>query len=349
MSDPNKPKEIEPTETTKDGETIVNFETPFEKLPSEKSFIFEKFQSNETYRCPTCYMIPNLELHNLEKNIIVKSICSNKHEEKIELEKFIKNYKKSANELIICDENSEKQINESAPFVICPECKKYLCHQCSENHELKTHKKFIHVENLDNYCFDHNSQFNVYCLACKKNYCIYCKHKVDKHKLINLSDIMLKNEEIENYKKKITENENYIKFYEDRTNEIINTFNNMINNLKNSFNKFKDLNEKLNTFIKDLIEGYENAENNYEICYEIINNLRNVKFNDKKIFNKDKINYELIFNQIKFFEDGRNLILFTEELSSQIKKEQEKQMKELATKKANAFGFYLLIKFQIKF
>ena len=138
-------------------------------------------------------------------------------------------------------------------------------------------------DKFDTICIIHSNTFSSYCLNCKANLCVYCIKEHKEHKIINLENIIMTENEINEFMNKINKIKNI-------TNKIEDIKNNIIKEL----DKFKEINNLEIQFISELLGTfeYENKKNN--INYNVIQNLKNYE----KKYNMQKYNIlEEVFNE----------------------------------------------------
>ena len=137
----------------------------------------------------------------------------------------------------------------------------------------------------DALCKIHSNTYDNYCIKCKMNLCIYCQPNHKYHNIINLSEFNYSEES----KKKL----------EEEMRNIENKINNLViikENIITEINKLKESSELEMKFIKILLYSYEYEENQNNLNYNIIQNLKNFE----KKFKSNKIEiYERVYNEGK--------------------------------------------------
>ena len=160
-----------------------------------------------------------------------------------------------------CQENNKFNTYNHI-FYKCNICKINLCPLCKEQHS-ESHN--IIDYNKKNYICDvHNDMYIAYCKTCKKNICSYCFDDHEKHDIIYYNKIISKKD---------------IK----------------INQLKNLRDLLDKMNDSINEIINKLSTAKENMESYYKICDSIINNY-NIQNKNYELLNNlnDIINHEII-------------------------------------------------------
>ena len=259
--------------------------------------------------CNKCYFISSLTFDFIPNNdIIVKSKCRNNHYycESLKSFNFINN-----DEIFFRCVNCE--IKFSIGYNYCFHCNILICDECGVKHKrIKKHKiyKFPGFEVI---CFEHLLKFSFFCETCEINLCNKCKelHNLN-HKIILLSNLLLTQNEIMNYQKKIfLFKEKLFKVKEEKKLSYIYVY----------------LNELQILFANKILNMYFFYKQTKNICFEIINNLKKImnsinlieKYNNQinhienyiysQILNIDFSNY--IVKKLFPLSDGRLIITFT--------------------------------------
>jgi len=259
------------------------------------------------YTCDNCLIVPEINNINYNTNKITIKCPFHKIKE-LSINDYLNN---KINQLCnICN----NILNNNLYF--CYQCKKAICSNCKDNH-IKDHNIIILNEYNTKCQIHYNKNYMYYCYNCSSNLCEECHVNHDNcHNITPLSNLFLKNEEIEyinnkniEYNKIIQNYKNYISL----NNIIINTYkaysNNFyyIKNIKNiiRFQQNSEINNNIiNNMQKDLQKQNEILEKfNDEFETEL-------KIDDKVIYlNWKNINGEALenlckieFNQIKEFQ-----------------------------------------------
>ena len=213
--------------------------------------------------CPECHESAILSINNFKFSI---EGCNGNHKkENLELDE-LKNMQYIDQSKIYCDNChiSKGEINDFK-FFACNKCKKNLCPNCNETHDI-SHKDCIKdYEENQFLCKDHYIEYSSYCQDCKKDICSLCIISHENHNLTAYQTIMkeldiIKDKELDNTKEKIY--------------QIKSIVNEMIYQL-NTFNK------NLNTYFEiydNIISSFYNNKKNYKI-------LRNIKY--MKLYNNN--------------------------------------------------------------
>ena len=236
----------------------------------------EKIIKSKDIICPKCGEKCIIDFREYK---IVLNNCKNKDESIISINEFEKTQNIDENKIIcnICNINNKSKSYKNK-FYICGTCNKNICLLCKENHN-KDHI-IIEYENKNYLCHKHNELFASYCDECKENLCIQCQIEHDNnHKIISYMEIL---PNINNIKNKIKE-----------LRDIIDRFNNNIDDIINIFKNIKMNLEKYYIINNNIMNNYNVRNRNYEI----FKNLNNI--NNNKIMNdlKDIINEKNIINK----------------------------------------------------
>ena len=74
---------------------------------------------------------------------------------------------------------------------------------------LESNENYLNINNIDNYCFNHNEKIVMYCKTENKLLCGECDHEDIDCEIIPIKQLLFKNENIEKFQKKITEIKNF--------------------------------------------------------------------------------------------------------------------------------------------
>ena len=266
--------------------------TPSNEAPP----VINKYTKNYLSRCPNCNLICSLKLNYNEGKYFIHFECENKHEGNITLKEYLIKYSKYCLSKEKCKECGKDQKEVKGNFMYCSKCDRFICNLCIGNHIIDDTHNIINLRKYDSLCKIHSNAFCFYCRKCKRNLCIYCKVNHKSHGLIDLSELKYtqyqKNKlenEILNLEKKIIS-----------LNEVKHKIVSLIDSLKKS----SELELK---FIKLLLSTYQYEENQNNLNFYVIQNLKNVE----NIFKFDKIElYDKIYNE------GNKYLSFLEKLQN---------------------------------
>ena len=227
-------------------------------------------------RCPECNLIASLKLNYNEGKPLVNYFCENNHNGDISLDEYMNIYNNYSFLNQKCEECNKNQNEIKDGLFYCSKCNKFLCHSCVLNHQ-KDHN-ITYYKRYDSLCKIHSNYFDSYCMKCNKNICIYCYQQHESHELINLSKFNY-NEESKN---KLIEKINNIDL------DIIKE------EIIKEIDRLKKLNELEIKYYKLLVNTYKYEENQNNLNYNIIKNIKNFE----EIFGLNKIKiYEDIFKK----------------------------------------------------
>ena len=246
---------------------------------------------NFILRCPTCKLIPNIK-SNLSENTLEYK-CQNNHKEK-GIFNIIYNKLKKENNInkIKCNKCSKKA--EKYYFKDF----KFYCNEHLENNE-----NYLNINNIDNYCFNHNEKIVMYCKTENKLLCGECDHEDIDCEIIPIKQLLFKNENIEKFQKKITEIKNfdikkndlkYIKILEEFE-KLLLEYLQKINEIKKSFENTENKEKNYSNFYNDLLNSYNFTIKSHKINFNIINNLTK---NFEQDFNFETNNFSYIFSEL---------------------------------------------------
>ena len=231
-------------------------------------------------RCPECNLIASLKLNYNEGKPIVNYFCENNHNGDISLDEYMNKYNNYSLLKQKCEECNKNQNEIKDGLFYCSKCKKFICNSCIVEHQ--NEHNIIYYKRYDSLCKIHSNYFYSYCIECKKNICIYCYPQHESHELINLSKF--------NYN-------------EESKNKLLEQINNLdLDIIKekiiSEIDKFKKPIELEIKYYKLLVNSYKYEENQNNLNYNIIQNIKNFE----EIFGLNKIKiYENIFKEgLKF-------------------------------------------------
>ena len=292
-----------------------------------------KISKDTIYRCNYCPYTPLMRIMYKGYKVYMEYRCQNRHYSYEKLYDFYQRNKLNSINSVICSVGHE--INDgNLEFYYCNDCMKYFCEKDKSAHEKNNNKphNLINVKMIDNICIKHSNIISDYCLDCHKNICNKCKHH-SKHKKVNISNCIIKDEKILEYKNKINKlKDDYNNFY----NECDSTIREVlayIDGFNENLKTFKNVNDYSFNICEDLLNSYQYLKNKNSLNYEIIENINSIlNFNDIK-FKMDKnfnclARFVYINNLIKLeyntlFKLNQNFINF----DFQITEEEEKLIK----------------------
>jgi hypothetical protein len=229
---------------------------------------------NDYLHCPECLHQSLFGIKIKNNNSYIQYKCRQNHIGEIPISKFLKENDDTSIYSLICQYCKKK--NTFFNLYYCYECSSF-CPQfdCGLKHLSKNHKEEIHIEDFDNICPKHLKMYLYYCEKCKIPLCEKCPTLHKKHGLKTFGKLK---------EEKIKELENKIDEIEKIRNDIIMKIQNWILDLQNKLNEYKNKTQLELNFVKDILYSYKLNEfksNEYKIImnYEVIENLKNIKFN----------------------------------------------------------------------
>ena len=315
---------IQNTENISNGQKISDSKI-INKIQNENQSSNSQIPNGQTknycLRCLNCSLIPfmilNPETHKLDIE------CNEGHKFSMEVSEYLqKGFAKNFINLS-CSKcklkiNQDNEIN----FVFCRQCNELLCSKCERNHNTLFHNNSknnnweISLDKFDTTCEKHNQSFDFYCYSCHKNICQNCYEEDHKnHITVDLDDVDLKRKQLKKIKDKLAKEKNII--------EKLNYFiNDVLKELENEIDKIiKDKKNEL-IFKENVIKTYDNKIDNFNI----IKNVKSLTFLTAPIdINENFTNFqklEYFFNYINNVSSEEN-----EEESLEMSASRELQMK----------------------
>ena len=273
----------------------MNGTTGEDTIKTESSIFFNRNPSEKNVlRCPKCHLIPYIYFDPSTE--ILKYSCPNGHSQKGEINLIYSILKSNQNNIkcFSCQRYANKY---------CSKCFNYFCNSCGIKESEKDEHYVVDIESMDKVCFEHNDSANIYCPIEKKSICDFCCNLHNKHKLIQIRDLVISNSKINEYKYKVN------KLHNNSSNKfIINCLNELQCLLSSYIKKIKDVIYDLNknninayiSLLSDLLFSYEFKISKKCLNYNNINNIIiNFNNNELKNINSNKILYTNIYNEIK--------------------------------------------------
>ena len=218
--------------------------------------------------------------------------------------------KKIQNFKLICSKCGKEEIKHPR---FCYECMAVYCSKCCNSHTPRitgneesnksssiTGHKTIHVEKLDFYCINHQTEnYMAYCQQCLMNICNQCLkegthkfHSVELYSVIQLDKKSKENVKkgIKKIEKKIEKNNNLIKKFIKKNKKCEG-----IKEIEEEFKVISEENDNILDLISKCYELYDHSKvKNYSIIYNLIKNskfnLKTLKF-EKKETTEEKIEH----------------------------------------------------------
>ena len=250
---------------------------------------------NKKLRCINCLDIRRLLIIPGYPDPKIEIMCHCNKSEEYLLE-YCSELKKITDFKLVCTKCGKEEIKHPR---FCYECLAVYCSKCCNNHlprktgdeesfkrsSLQGHKT-IHVEKLDFYCVNHQTEnFIGYCQQCLMNICPQCikeethqYHQVELYSVIKM-DKKSKDDVKKGLKKaerKIERSSKKIKAFCKKNKKNIN-----VKEIEEEFKVCQEENEYILELIKYCYNLYDHSKNqNYSIIYNLI---KNSKFNLKKL------------------------------------------------------------------
>ena len=270
---------------------------------------------NKKLRCINCLEIRRLLIVPGYPNPKIKIMCHCNSSEESLLE-YCSELNKITDFKLVCAKCGKEEIKHPR---FCYECLAVYCSKCCNSHLPRrtgdeesfkrsslTGHKTIHVEKMDFYCINHQTEeFKAYCQQCLMNICPICLrdkthefHKVDYFEVIKIDkkakELIKKN--MKKAEKKIEQNNKLIK--------TIMKKNKKNSNIKEVDEEFKVISQENDYILQLLKYSYDIYDHTKTKNYSIIYNLtKNSKFNLKTLkLDKTHNTEEKIADILKYFK-----------------------------------------------
>ena len=270
---------------------------------------------NKKLRCINCLEIRRLIIVPGYPNPKIKIMCRCNSSEESLLE-YCSELNKITDFKLVCAKCGKEEIKHPR---FCYECLAVYCSKCCNSHLPRrtgdeesfkrsslTGHKTIHVEKMDFYCINHQTEeFKAYCQQCLINICPICLrdkthefHKVDYFEVIKIDkkakEVIKKN--MKKAEKKIEQNNKLIKAFIKK--------NKKNSNIKEVDEEFKVISQENDYILQLLKYSYDIYDHTKTKNYSIIYNLtKNSKFNLKTLkLDKTHNTEEKITDILKYFK-----------------------------------------------
>ena len=270
---------------------------------------------NKKLRCAQCLEIRRLLIvpGYPDPKIEIMCHCNKSVESFLD---YCSELKKIQNFKLICKKCNKEEIKHPR---FCYECMAVYCSKCCNNHtpsnpgnkesnksgSIVEHKT-IHVEKLDFYCINHQTEnYMAYCQQCLMNICNQCLkegthkfHSVELYSVLQLDkkskDVVKKG--IKKIEKKIEKNNNLIKKFIKKNKKCEG-----IKEIEEEFKVISEENDNILDLVSKSYELYDHSKvKNYSIIYNLI---KNSKFNLKLLkFEKKETTEEKIEHISKYLK-----------------------------------------------
>jgi len=220
-----------------------------DKIRNEMNILVNELNQEEQNSLQTEYIIKSKEIicpeckenikFKFEDYIISLYECKNNHDLDLFIDKFNMTQKIDLSKIICqnCKIYNKGNVHDNT-FYKCNTCKLNLCPICYFNHD-KNHN-IINYDDKNYICEEHNNKYIAYCKDCKQNICIFCEQNHKNDNLINYG-LLIPN----------------------------------IDNINNDLNQLKLQKNKLINEIKEIINKLNKVIENFDIYYNINENLIN--------------------------------------------------------------------------
>ena len=267
-------------------ERILNNQPPHQTLKT----IDGNLHDDKFFACPKCKQRISIKLN--PTNLSLSYTCKNNHKESnINFNNFYSDKYISHTPEILCQQCKIEKLPSNSIFS-CNICQFKLCADCILKHKfIYNHKNYGIIDNTNNKCYKHDVDVSQYCNTCQQNLCVFClkkdgnKNEHGEHQIINFSEIIPDNKEIEKnnlkLEQKIEKNKAIIDKLKEWKKDMISLIDDIINNLNSEILINKIIIQNFNWKYLDCINylNYNNAVENLEK-----NNEQLEKFSNSKMF-----------------------------------------------------------------
>ena len=293
-------------------------------------------------RCYECSYIPLIKIKysdiNLLQNkesfleshkeiVLAELLCSKGHLIITPLKQYLINCGINHNFISLCGQCHKNKPNELFNFSFCKSCKKTLCLECSENHNHQKsncdqnlsivdmkNNNLISICQLDFHCQYHNKEFNSFCKDCNINLCKECENNHDTtHKIVILEDIKLRENEISIILFNINLAKKRLLLFDFKILKFIQSLHKLEKlylQLLNLYNDFKSIYKEQISFSEMVLSIYKNASKKNKYNYQIIQNVRNLKFNIRGIPIKNSSDFTTNIKSLtSYLTNSKNFLL----------------------------------------
>ena len=289
-------------------------------------------------RCYDCSHIPLIKIKYSEINllqnkeaflqkhkeiVIAELFCFKGHNISTPLKQYLINCGINHNFISLCGQCHKNKPNDLFNFSFCKRCKKTLCFECCKNHYhdnpnvlLSNNKNsnLISISQIDFNCQRHNKEFISFCRDCSINLCKDCEDIHDNsHKIIEFEEIKLNNEEIENLEFNINLAKKRIALFDIKILKFIQSLHKLETlylQLLNLYNEFISVYKEQISFSEMILSIYKNASLNHKYNYQIIQNVRNLKFNIRGIPIKNSYDFTTNIKSLtSYLTNNKNYLL----------------------------------------
>ena len=318
----------------------------------------ENFIKKQIILCPNkyCDNTPNIFYEYNPLNSIIKYKCNLHSPDNAEMgtSKFLR---ESTHDLScqIC----QQQINNENNIFYCKKCNMIFDKFCLNKHINNGYNEHnaicINKTILYNNCLKHNNTFIFRCLNCNESLCGLCDlnfHNSESHELKQIINISVSKSEIDKKISEFEKQKNYLNKIKEMNDKIIKILENdilikqrIIDNYKyNKFNyqciyNFNQLiiknNEKYENILKNIIDKYNEADNNNNMDKEFLLNQMLCPFYYSMMINPNqKFNNSLIDILENKFNDNNKYKNNIQKKNENIKKENNNKEKKVNQKKS---------------
>ena len=253
-----------------------------------KNDVNDMINLNESIsHCPKC--IQQVILYFIKENEIYFK-CRNGHEGKTSIKEYLKEINQTSLNNLACFNCNEK----NDELVLCLGCQNIICQNidCKNEHLTISHShsnlNTVKINDYDNACPKHCSEYYYYCEDCGVNLCDKCDNYHCNHSLIKFFP---DDEFFEDIKQKFSRIQKDLETFSKKINFVIQRLIRLYKNFQYSIQYQKK-------FIENIVNSYEKKKNNENLNYEIIKNIKNLEFDwNFKKHESDKEILKFLYNK----------------------------------------------------
>ena len=277
-------------------------------------------------------------LENKEDFAMVECSCIKGHNIITSLKTYLIYCKIKHNFLTLCEGCHQSKPYELFDFSFCKKCKKIICLKCLVFHNHKKdyannlleksevddnddkrkiddkNKNIISINELEFFCQNHKKKYDSFCEDCMINFCKECKINHNKnHKLIQFDNILLNDEEIKNIEYNIDLAKKRLFLFENKILKFIHSLyrlEKLHQQFVNLYNFFISIYKDEISFAEVILSFYKEAKSRNKYNFQIIQNIRNLKFNIRGIPIKNSYDFTTNIKSLtSYLSNYKNLLL----------------------------------------
>ena len=299
----------------------------------EENYFFKR-DNFYVLRCYDCSHIPLIKIKYNELNfisnkeifekkedlVLVDLFCSKGHKISTPLNQYLINCRINHNFISLCGNCHQNKPKELFNFSFCKKCKKTLCSKCSEDHKdnqqniENSNTILISICHLDFNCLNHKKEFCSFCKECNINLCKDCENNHENiHKTISFDEIKLSDDETNSITFNINLAKKRLLLFDVKILKFIQSLHKLEKlylQLLDLYNNFISIYKEQIFFAETILSIYKNASENKKYNYQIIQNVRNLKFNIRGIPIKNSYDFTTNIKSLtSYLTNNKNFLL----------------------------------------